>query len=313
MKSFKVYAATLLAITFWGLSFIWSNRLVQQGIPVEYFLPIRIFIAACILLVINIVMGYSMKIHRRDFLTFLMLAVCEPFIYFFCETYGIQFTGSPTISSLVIASTPVVALVAGVVFFKEHIGWQHIVGMAICLAGLILVTEAQKSTSRLFVFGIIVLVLAVFAEVGYAVFTKALSGGYKPTVIVMYQFFIGSIFFLPLFLTRGMENYVDEVYNSWELFWKPLLCLAVLCSTLAFTMWAYAIQGLGVAKSSVFQALNPVITALAGFVLGDEVLCGWQWIGLVVAVGGVILTQLDFGSKALFGGSSVPEPPTEPR
>lgn len=299
MQQVKTYLAAVLAILFWGLSFIWSGRLVAQGIPVEYFLPIRIFIAAVILLIINIICGYNMKIQRKDMFTFFLLAACEPFIYFFCETYGIQFTGSPTISSLVIASTPVLAIVAGVTFFKEHITWQHIVGMIICLVGLVLVTRASRGESRLFYFGMAVLVLAVVAEVAYASLTKALSDGYKPTVIVMYQFFIGSIFFLPLFLTRGMEHYDPDVYTGYN-FWEPVLCLAILCSTVAFALWAYAIGKLGVAKSSIFQALNPVVTALAGFILGDEILCGGQWAGLAIAVGGVILTQLNLGKKNLF-------------
>ena len=240
-----------------------------------------------------------MYLHPQHFLTFFLLAACEPFIYFFCETYGIQFTGSPTISSLVIASTPILAIFAGVMFFKERITWQHIVGMVICLAGLVLVTRAHRGESRLFYFGIAVLVLAVVAEVAYATLTKALTEGYKPTVIVMYQFFIGSLFFLPLFLTRGMENYTPEVYGSWSV-WEPILCLSILCSTIAFALWAYAIGKLGVAKSSIFQALNPVVTALAGFILGDELLCGAQWVGLAIAIGGVILTQLNLGGKDLF-------------
>ncbi len=299
MKYFKVYTAAVLAILFWGLSFIWSGRLVSRGIPVEYFLPVRIFLAAVLLLGYNLIRGYKMKIRRPDMFTFLLLAACEPFIYFFCETYGIQFTGSPTISSLVIASTPVLAIVAGVVFFKEHITWQHIAGMVICLVGLVLVTRAHGSNSRLFYFGLGVLVLAVVSEVAYAAITKSLSGGYKPTVIVMHQFFIGSVLFLPLFLTRGMENYDPVTYGGWG-FWQPLLCLTVLCSTVAFTLWAYAIGGLGVAKSSVFQALNPVVTALAGYILGDEILHGGQWVGLGIAVAGVILTQLNLGKKNLF-------------
>lgn len=301
MEKVKTYVSAVLAILFWGLSFIWSNRLVMQGIPVEYFLPIRILSAAVILLAFNLICHYDLRIKRHDMLTFLLLAACEPFIYFFCETYGIQFTGSPTVSSLVIASTPVVAIFAGVVFFKEHITWQHIVGMLVCVVGLVLVTKASRGDSRLFYFGIAVLILAVIAEVAYASFTKALSGGYKPTVIVMYQFFIGSVFFLPLFLTRGMEHYTPEVYNIWSV-WEPILCLSILCSCTAFVLWAYAIAKLGVAKSSIFQALNPVITALAGFVLGDEILHGGQWVGLGIAVLGVIMTQLNLGKKNLLAG-----------
>ena len=176
---------------------------------------------------------------------------------------------------------------------------NDIVGMIICLVGLVLVTRASRGERRLFYFGMAVLVLAVVAEVAYASLTKALSDGYKPTVIVMYQFFIGSIFFLPLFLTRGMEHYDPDVYTGYN-FWEPVLCLAILCSTVAFALWAYAIGKLGVAKSSIFQALNPVVTALAGFILGDEILCGGQWAGLAIAVGGVILTQLNLGKKNLF-------------
>ncbi|MBR1509587.1 MAG: DMT family transporter [Bacteroidales bacterium] len=303
MNKVKVYAATVIAITFWGLSYIWSNRLLQQGIPVEYFLPIRIFIAALILFVVNLLCGYNMKIQKDDWRNFLALAICEPFIYFFCETYGIQFTGSPTISALVIASTPVVAIGAGVIFFKEKITWQHVVGMIICLSGLVLVTGAQGSTSRLFVFGIIVLMLAVFAEVGYASFTKALSGGYEPSVIVMYQFLIGTVCFIPLFLTRGMENFDADVYLG-KGFWEPVLCLSVLCSSVAFALWAYSIKHLGVAKSSIFQAMTPVVAAIAGFVLGEEKLCNLQWIGLCVAIAGVVLTQLNIGKKDLFSKTS---------
>ena len=286
----KVYGATIVAIVFWGLSYIWSNRLLVQGIPVEYFLPIRIFIAACILLVVNIVCGYSMKIKKEDWVHFLALAICEPFIYFFCETYGIQFTGSPTISALVIASTPIVAIAAGVIFFKEHISWQHVVGMVVCLFGLVLVTGAHGSTSRLFFFGIAVLLLAVIAEVGYASFTKALSGNYQPSVIVMYQFLIGTVCFIPLFLTRGMEHFDASVYLG-RGFWEPVLCLSVLCSSVAFALWAYSIKHLGVARSSIFQAMTPVVAALAGFLLGDELLGKWQWVGLAIAVSGVILSQ----------------------
>ena len=171
---------------------------------------------------------------------------------------------------------------------------------SICLVGLVLVTRAHGSDSRLFYFGLAVLLLAVISEVAYASLTKALSDGYKPTVIVMHQFFIGSVLFLPLFLTRGMETYDPDLYGSW-LVWQPLLCLTVLCSTVAFALWAYAIGQLGVAKSSVFQALNPVVTALAGYILGDEILHGGQWVGLGIAVVGVILTQLNFKTSGTEG------------
>ena len=64
--------------------------------------------------------------------------------------------------------------------------------MLICLAGLVLVTISASTIGEYFVFGVILLMIAVFAEVGHASCTKSLSGDYKPEVIVMYQFLIGS-------------------------------------------------------------------------------------------------------------------------
>lgn len=285
-----IYLISTLAIVLWGLSYIWSDKLLRLGIPVEYFVFVRILLAGFVLLISNIIAGNDIRIKRRDSFKFLALAACEPLIYFLCETYGIQLTESPTYSALIIAMTPLVATGAGVLFFKERLGWLNIAGMLICLAGLVMVTLCASTVGEYFILGIILLIVAVFAEVGHASFTKSLSGDYKPQVIVMYQFLIGSAFLFPLFMTKGMKHFEYTFYMSWEV-WEPILCLAVLCSSLAFSLWVSSIKSLGVAKSSIFQAMIPVVTAIAGVVLGNEMLTPLQWCGIAVAIAGLILTQ----------------------
>ena len=54
---------------------------------------------------------------------------------------------------------------------------------------------------------------------------------------------------------------------------------------------AFSIKSLGVAKSTIFLAMIPMATAVWGLLLGDEILCGWQWVGLGIACAGLILTQ----------------------
>jgi len=285
-----VYVCTLVAVSLWGLSYIWCDRLINLGIPVEFFLPVRILLAGIILLFVNLSLGFNIRIRKEDLTTFLLLALCEPFIYFFCETYGIKLTGSPTLSALVIAMTPIVAVFAGLIFFKEKVSPLNMAGIFICLAGLLMVSHARSETGRFFILGILVLLIAVFAEVGHASCTKALTSGYAPSVVVMYQFLIGAVYFFPFFLARGLETYDPVLYWSWDV-WYPVLALAVLCSSLAFSLMAFSIKHLGVAKSSIFLAMIPVATAVWGLVLGDEILCGWQWVGLGIACVGLVLTQ----------------------
>ena len=285
------YIVAIFSIILWGMSYIWSDRLLRLGIPVEYFVAARVQMAGLLLLLYNIVVGNNIHMKRKDSFKFLALAFCEPFIYFVCETYGIELTESPTYSALIIATTPIFSVTAGVLFFKEKLSFSNIFGMLVCLAGLVLVTVSASSIGEYFILGVLLLMVAVFAEVGHASCTKSLSGDYKPEVIVMYQFLIGSAYLMPLFLTKGMRHFQYEVYMSWQVL-EPILCLAVLCSSVAFSLWVSAIKNLGVAKSSIFLAMIPVVTALVGYTLGTEHITRMQWCGIAVACVGLILTQL---------------------
>ena len=258
-----IYLLSVLAIVLWGMSYIWSDRLIALGVPISYFVPLRIFVAGIILLLFNILTKEFRLIARKDIWKFMLLSLFEPLIYFFCETYGIKETGSPTISAMIIASVPIFSVGAGFLFFKERISVINALGIAVTLGGICLVLLKQggdEGVPQNFILGVVLLMIAVFSEVGHASLTKLLADGYKPQVIVMYQFLIGTVYFLPFFLTRGIENF-DARLVSWEVL-EPILCLAVLCSSLAFSLWAMAIKKLGVGKSSVFLAMMCVATAL---------------------------------------------------
>ena len=287
-----IYLLSVLAIVLWGMSYIWSDRLIALGVPISYFVPLRIFVAGIILLLFNILTKNFRLVARKDIWKFMLLSLFEPLIYFFCETYGIKETGSPTISAMIIASVPIFSVGAGFLFFKERISVINALGIAVTLGGICLVLLKQggeEGVPQNFILGVVLLMIAVFSEVGHASLTKLLADGYKPQVIVMYQFLIGTVYFLPFFLTRGIENF-DARLVSWEVL-EPILCLAVLCSSLAFSLWAMAIKKLGVGKSSVFLAMMCVATALVAEVIGREHLSLLQWLGVLIAVLGIVLSQ----------------------
>ena len=289
-QNWKAYLSALTTITLWGMSYIWADRLLDLRIPVEFFVPVRIALAGGLLFILNKTAGYDMRIRRKDWIKFLLLALCMPFIYFVAETYGLQFTDSPTITSLIIATNPLFSMVVGMLIFKEKFSGVNILGVFVTLAGLWLVTYTRTETGPLFFWGILILFVAVMSEVSQIAFTKSLSDTYKPSVIVMYQFLFGALFFLPLFLTKGIRDFDASLYLSWSVLY-PTLALALLCSATAFTIWAYAIGHLGVAHVSVFLAVCPLLTAILSFLLGDERLTPLQWIGMAVAMTGIFLTQ----------------------
>jgi drug/metabolite transporter (DMT)-like permease len=284
------YIASIFAITLWGMSYIWTDKLIAQNIPIFYFVFVRILLAGLILFLFNTAYGRIKRIQKQDLPKFLLLALFEPFIYFICETYGLKVTGSPTLSAMVVATIPIFSIAAGIMFFKEKINFINIIGIIFSLVGIVMVAMAKGELGEHFIWGIVLLLIAVIAEVGHASLTKSLAGNYQSQIIVMYQFLIGAIYLLPLFLWKGLDGFNKEVYFSTDV-WFPLLCLAILCSSLAFSLWVSTIKNLGVAKSSIFSALIPVAAAIIAWVLGHEYLNSRQWIGIAVSTAGVILSQ----------------------
>ena len=284
------YIASIFAITLWGMSYIWTDKLIALNIPIFYFVFVRILMAGLVLFLFNTAYGRIKRIQRQDLPKFLLLAFFEPFIYFICETFGLKLTGSPTLSAMVIATIPIFSIGAGIIFFKEKVNFINIIGILFSLVGIVMVAMAKGSLGEHFIWGIVLLLIAVISEVGHASITKSLAGNYSSQNIVMYQFLIGAIYLFPLFIWKGIDGFNMEVYFSAEV-WYPLICLAILCSSIAFSLWVSTIKNLGVAKSSIFSALIPVAAAIIAWVLGHEYLNSRQWIGIVISTAGVILSQ----------------------
>lgn len=291
-----IYIASTVAITLWGMSYIWTDKIIAKGIPIFYFVFVRILLAGIILFLFNTAYGRIKRIQKQDWPKFLLLALFEPFIYFLCETFGLKLTGSPTISAMVIATIPIFSIGAGILFFKEKVSAVNITGILLSLVGIVMVAMSKGELGQNFVWGIILLLIAVISEVGHASITKSLAGIYSSQIIVMYQFLIGSVYLLPLFLWKGLDDFDPEVYLSADV-WYPLICLAVLCSSLAFSLWVSTIKSLGVAKSSIFSALIPVAAAIIAWILGHEILNSRQWVGIVISTLGVVLSQYSAKKK----------------
>ena len=65
-----VYLLSVVAIMLWGMSYIWSDKLIALDVPIFYFVPIRIFVAGVILLLFNIFTKSFRLIARKDLVKF---------------------------------------------------------------------------------------------------------------------------------------------------------------------------------------------------------------------------------------------------
>ena len=64
VKMVSVYLLSLLSVVLWGMSYLWSDRLLAIGIPVEYIVFVRIFIAGLVLLGVAVLTGKDIVMKK---------------------------------------------------------------------------------------------------------------------------------------------------------------------------------------------------------------------------------------------------------
>lgn len=284
----KVFTAVFLAIFFWGFSFVWTNQILMEDIPVFTFIFFRMFIAGTLLYLFSKFTGKLQKIEKGDYKLLFLMAFFEPFIYFIGETFGLQATNSPTLSALIIALIPVFALGAGVFIYKEKVTWINLLGVIATIPGILLMVLNTGDMNPEYWWGIALLFLAIFGSVGYSTVVKRLSR-YNSFTIATYQFVFGAILFLPCFLIFNGDYQVAGLFE-WNIL-KPILYLAVLCSCLSFVLYIFSIKSLGIARSSVFTSLIPAVSAVGAYIYGYETFTWQQILGIVIVILGVAITQ----------------------
>lgn len=286
----KTYTLTILAIILWGFSFVWTNDIIQKGIPVFTFLFIRLALAGSLLFAFAKITGKLQKIAKKDVKYLILMAFFEPFIYFIGETYGIKATDSAVLSAVIIATIPIASLFVEKMFYNVPYTVFKVFGTAITLPGIVMVImKSGESTSVDHYWGIALLFLAVAGATGYSSVVRKLSGNYNSITITTYQFVIGAAFFFPFFLGWGLDG-VNSTLFSREVM-VPLISLAVLCSCVAFLFWVNSIKDLGMTRTNIFSALIPAVSAVGAAMLGQEEITLMSVIGIAVVTAGVIIAQ----------------------
>jgi drug/metabolite transporter (DMT)-like permease len=298
----RAYIFICTTVFLWGISFFWTNRLLEYHVPVFFLIFTRISLAALILFVFGKITGVIQRIkNKKDVLWFMGLALMEPFFYFTGEAYGVKLTASPNLSSVIVSSIPIFGLIAGITFYREKVTLRNIVGIILTLPGLMMVvlgkwglelgTPAGLPGTNMTA-GIMFLFMAVFSAVGHTVILKRITMSYNAYTITFYQHVLGAVYFLvPVLFFDLKRTNVSLFLTDWN-FWYPIIMLSVLCSSVAFLLFTTAIKELGVTRTNTFAAIIPIVTAAAGFMLGIETLNWIQITGILIVVTGVILSQL---------------------
>ena len=291
MKNSRLLTYILItaSVIFWGVSFIMTKELFlsEEHMTVTVLITIRLAIASAVMLPALAITRLLQPIRKADLKWFLLLALCEPFIYHLCETNGVRLV-SGSLASVVIATIPLFVPFGMWAAYRQRIKLPLIVGVMLSLAGVfIMLMGGDGLTGNLQ--GLLFLGGAVVIAVVYTLLLVKVVDHYHPLVVTTWQNVIGLAYFLPLMLA------FDSSTLS-LLSWSPkmlllLLVLGLFCSTLAYAGYNYGVRNLGASEACIFNNAIPIFSLIAAVAIGQETFSWVKVAGMAIVIAGVVIAQ----------------------
>ena len=278
-----------------------SNLVVARG-GVEFVPPISLaFWRWTIVFIILLPFTYfslkkNFKIIQKEYKKLFFLGamgcgVCGAFPFLAGQTTTVANMG------IIYTSSPIFIILISALFFKEKITLTKIIGLIACLIGvfaIIIKGDLEFLINLRFTIGDLWMLAAA---IGWALYSIYLF--YWKTKLEIFQrftlvAFFGALSLFPFYM--GEEIYFQRtVFNNEFFLWT--IFAAVSPGIIAFTLYTLAQKKLGASLTGFTLYIFTVYAAIYGYILFDEQLENYHYLGTVLVFFGVYLAKKKDGKK----------------
>ena len=229
--------------------------------------------------------SYKNELFKLFILGFLACGICGAFPFIAGKTTTIVNMG------IIYTSSPIFIIVISSIFFNERLSIKQLVGILICLIGVILIIikasvnlllNLSFTTGDLWMLG---------ASIGWALYTIYLFH-WKSSLPLLQRFTLismfGAISLMPFFIVEDLfflkTNY-DTNFFLWVLF------AALSPSIIAFLLFNFVNKKLGASITGSVLYLYTVYGAIYGFFFFDEKLEIYHFFGSIMVFVGIFMVK----------------------
>jgi drug/metabolite transporter (DMT)-like permease len=229
----------------------------------------------------------------RDAWTFLYLGFFAVCVNQMCFTIGLSYT-SVGHASVIVGLGPVYALVLAVLFRLETASWQKILGMAISLAGVAIMSVGGRGSGH--TASLLGDAITMSGSLGFAVYLvlgKRVAQRYDALTMTAFNHFVGGLLVLPLALHE--LRMLRDAGTLRATPWAALTYMAIFSSALAYVFYFWLLRYLEASQLSAFAYLLPVVATMLGILYLGEKGSWAQVVGGVFALAGVYCIEMARG------------------
>lgn len=290
--------SVVFAMLFWAGAGIAVKEALVVFSPLTL-IVLRFTIAIVLMLLVGVlfrgheVLGLQ-RVEKRDIPLFVLGGLFQPFLYFIFETYTYQSFASPTIAEAMLSTQPIMAPILAFIILREKVTRNNVVGILISTVGMLLLLLVGANNFALGnPWGVLLAIVTVSMSVGYTIILRRIPTRYSSLSIVFYVQLVALVLFYAVWGVFDRQSLQDTIAPlSADI--TPVVAvgyLAVFASVTAFILFCYTVRQIGVTRANVFNNVRPVFTALLMWVIFDEQLPIWKWVGIIVIVIGLFISQ----------------------
>lgn len=261
----------------WGLAFVAIRRADMELSPVNLTL-LRWLVASGGFLVLAPFIGKPKAPVKREHIPRIILVSLLSVAGYHLSLNYAETIVSAGLAGLLVSIGPMFVVLLSVFFLKEKIRRVLIIGIAVAMAGAIILSIGAN-LSFLQITGPLAVIFSAFAFAAFAVGSKPLVRDYGALSVAVWAAVIGTVFLLPLF----SWNFVTEVRALSVTGWLSVLYLAVLSTIIANIILYNLVGAKTMSRLSIQLYLVPVVSLVGGFLLLGE------GITILTIVGAVLL------------------------
>jgi drug/metabolite transporter (DMT)-like permease len=275
MSTKRTQAAFYLLIVnlIYAANFSIAKMVMPAYIPAFGFIFLRVSAAVILFWLTTLIATTSPPfIARHDYTRIALCGLFGIAINQLCFFKGLSYT-TPINGSLIMTTTPILVLTVSYLLLGEQVTKQKIFGILLGIFGALwliyfgnkntptLATTANTSTGDLLIF-----INAVSYAI-YLVMVKPLIMRYNPIHITTWVTTVGWFFVLPF----GWSEFVAIPWHSFTPFvYACTAYILVFTTFLAYLLNSLALRQVSPAVSSIFIYVQPVLTTLIAWLLGND-------------------------------------------
>ena len=278
-----------MAVLFWGASFIATKYLLDELTP-ETIISMRLLLAISLLFIIALVQRRSFRINLKSHSYIFLLALIAVF-HLWIQVTGMKYTTASN-TGWIIGMAPIFMALLGFVFFREKLNTLKILGIIIATTGLILLVGKGNPANIDLIKnkGDLLVLSSAFTWGIYSMVNKKISLSYSPLMTILYLFIMMAVIIIPF---TANQSEVTSIKQLSSVGWISILFLGLLCSGVAYVIWAYALREMESAKVGAYLYFEPFVTIITAWIFLKEDITLFMILSGLIITAGVFLVNKD--------------------